>query len=243
MSAAGQLTDAELAAEALSIDPDRSNIIVLTGTKGSGKSEAGRVIFDAWPYDRLVLDVTGDARPDDLATIALTAPWPAALPTPEDGGRVTAWLRVDPRSPTYVEDQDDAISLALYPRSRHCLLWVDEYGQLATAGKILKNTRLALQSSRHYNLSLLLMFPRPRQIPVITLQQADLVFIFRTPNRADRQTLADNMGFPFDRFEIAYAEAMRISPHAFLLWAPKLNGGTLFICPPLPIAEAHGPAA
>lgn len=237
------LADLQLAAEALTIDPDRSNIIVCTGTKGSGKSEGARTIFDGWPYTRAVLDVTGDARPDDPATIALAAPFPSKLPLPDDGSRGTFWLRVDPRSDTYVEDQDDAVGLCLFPRDETVLLWVDEYGQLATAGKILKNTRLALQSSRHYHLSLLLCFPRPKQIPVITLQQADLVLIFRTPNKDDRETLAKNMGFPFDKFEAAYHETMRRSPHAFLLWAPKLNGGTLFSCPPLPLTNHHGPRA
>ncbi|HEY2043695.1 MAG TPA: hypothetical protein VGH11_13530, partial [Jatrophihabitans sp.] len=98
------VTDDELAARALEIDPDRSNIVVCVGMKGSGKSEVARVIFDQWPYDRAVIDVTGDARPLDPTTRVMTTPWPATLPKPDkdrDEKRITAWLRVNPRSDTY----------------------------------------------------------------------------------------------------------------------------------------------
>lgn len=234
----------EQAARALEIDPDRSNIIVCVGRKGSGKSEAARTIFESWPYDRVVIDVTGDARPHDPELIVYTAPFPAQLPDPEvehGRGRVTVWARVNPQSPTYFEDQDDALNLALHPRHRNTLVWVDEYAQLATAAKIPPNLRLALQSSRHYHTSMLLCFPRPKYVPVITFQQADKILIYRLPNRDDREVLAKNMGYPFDRFERHYAATMRRDPHAFLLW--DSNQGLLVGLPPLPLARTHGPRA
>jgi hypothetical protein len=241
------VNDAERqAALALSIDPDRSNIILCVGTKGSGKSEAARQFFDSWPYDRLVIDVTGDARPEDPATIVVTAPFGAAMPEPDPEAdppqvRVTVWARVDPRSPTYREDQDDALNLALYPRHRKSLAWVDEYGELATQAKMLGNTKLLIQSSRHYHASLLLCCPRPRFIPTLTIAQADLILIFRTPNADDREAIAKNMGYPLPAFEAAYAKTMRRHRHAFLLW--DRNQGVLIGLPPLPIEAPHGPRA
>jgi hypothetical protein len=238
------LSDDERAARALEVDPDRSNIIVCVGTKGSGKSEVARVIFEQWPYDRAVIDVTGDARPTDPTTRVMTTPWPATLPAadPDKGEqRVTAWLRVNPRSDTYEEDQDQALGLGLYPRHRNTLLWVDEYAQMATAAKIPPNLKLALQSSRHYHLTLVLCFPRPKYVPVLTISQADKVFIFRTPNKSDRETLADNMGFPKDLFERAYLDTMAGPEHAFLLWDSVQK--RLFSCAPLPLEQTHGPRA
>jgi len=242
----GATRDAARAAHALEIDPDRSSIICAIGQKGSGKSEALRTIFDAWPYDRIVIDVSGDARPTDPDTVTLTkgrrTDLPSQLPDPPEGQRrVTAWVRLDPRRSTYIDDQDDALGLALYPRHRNTLAWVDEYAQMATPTKLGPNLRLALQSSRHYHCSLLLAFPRPRFVPVLTLAQADKVFIFRVPHRGDRELIAQNIGYPVPDFERSYAETMARDPHAFLLWDSRQN--LLIGCPPLPLAQTHGPRA
>lgn len=239
--------DAAAAAAALEIDPDRSNILVFVGRKGSGKSEAARQVWDAWPYHRVVIDITGDARPDDPATITVTAPVPAQLPKPEPGPdgatarRSTVWVRIDPRRQNHVADQDDALRLALYPRHVNTLLWVDEYAAMATATAIGPNLRLALQSSRHYHMSLLLAFPRPRFVPRMTFEQADRIFIFRTPDRGDRETIARNIGYPTGLFEQHYTETMRRHQHAYLLW--DANQHVLISCPPLPLATTHGPRA
>lgn len=240
------LEGARAAAAALEINPDRSNILVFIGRKGSGKSEAARQVWNAWPYTRAVIDINGDARPDDPTTVTITAPIPAQLPEPQPDERgvtrpVTAWVRIDPRRDNYIADQDDALALGLYPRHRNTLVWVDEYAQMATANAIGPNLRLALQSSRHYHLSLLLAFPRPRFVPRITFEQADRVFIFRTPDRGDRDTIAANIGYPTGLFEAHYQDTMRRHEHAFLLY--DANQHVLISCPPLPLTETHGPAA
>ena len=234
--------DSDVAASALEVDPDRSSIIVAIGTKGSGKSQALREIFDAWPHDRYVIDVTGDARPDDPHTVPITVPMPAALPQPPEGQRrTTAWVRISPKSPNFTGEQDDALALGLYPRHRNVLVWVDEYAMMATATKIEPNLRLALASSRHYHLSMLLAFPRPVFVPRITLAQADKVFIFRTPDVDDREVIAKNIGVPVREFDPVYRETMARDPHAFLLWDSRLRA--LVSCPPLPLRGTHGPRA
>jgi hypothetical protein len=245
-----------IAAAALEVDPDRSNIILLVGTKGSGKSEAARVIFDAWPYDRVMVDITGDARPDDPATIAVSQPFPPALPEPDeespDPNRVTIWARLDPRrgrerapgQPGWTMldlDHDDVMALGLYPRNKKILLLIDEYGRAATATKIPPNVDLGLMSSRHYNLTLVLCCPRPKRIPVLTIEQADKVIIYDTPNPDDRETLAKNMGYPVKLFEEHYEATMRRGPHSFLVWDKRQK--VLVGCPALPLARTHGPSA
>lgn len=238
-------SDAARAAAALEVDPGRSNIILCVGTKGSGKSEAARLIEASWPLDRVVIDITGDARPDDPDTIALTAPFPASMPEHVDErgrptpGRVTVWARINPRSSTLPLDHEQALALGLYPQRRPALVMVDEYGMMATAGKVEPNLRLALMSSRHYHLTLLLCCPRPRHIPVITIEQADKVLVFDTPNADDREVLAKNMGYPVKLFEEHYHETMRRERHSFLLFDKRQH--VLVSCPPLPLTQHHGP--
>jgi len=238
----GAVRDAARVAAALELDPDRSTIAVAIGMKGHGKSEVLREIFNAWPYDRIVIDVTGDARPADPNLVVITAPITTQLPAPAEGQhRVTAWVRLDPRRDNYIKDQDDALGLGLYPRHRNTCIWVDEYAQMATPnlGKDNANLKLALQSSRHYHVTLLLAFPRPTFVPVLTLAQADRVFIFKTPDITDRERIATNIGFPKREFEARYAETMARDKHAFLLWDSQQ--GVLISCPPIPLKETHGP--
>lgn len=236
------MTDEDIALSALEVDPDRSNVMLFVGTKGSGKSAAAREIFDAWPYDRVVIDPSGDARPDDPLTQPFTAPFPSQLPEPDpdhDEKRVTAWARVSPQSATFEHDMDQALGLGLYPRHRNVLVWEDEYGLTGTAHRVAPNMKLALLSSRHYYLTLLLACPRPRHIPVLTIQQADKVFIFRLPDPDDREVVAKNAGIPLPLFERQYFDAQRRDRHAFLLW--DTHQQALVNCPPLPNVKARGP--
>lgn len=239
------MTDDELLDAMLDIDPDRSNIILAVGKKGSGKSEGMHQIFNAWPYDRGVLDITGDACPDggpDVVT-AVTAPFkPLNDYRKQPGDRLTLWIRISPQQEekAFLAAEDEAIKLGLFPQRNPFLLWIDEYGRMfkkgAGAGP---NLSLALQSSRHYGpLSMLLPCPRPRHIDPLTIQQADLVFIYELANADDREVIAKNIGYPLADFERAYFANQARGKHSFLLYNAKLN--RMFDCPPLPITKSHG---
>jgi hypothetical protein len=238
------LTDPEMIAAAREIDAGRSTIILACGKKGRGKSEAIRQVFDAWPFNRAIIDVTGDARPDDPTTVAIGMPAPVDLNhyrnRADDNGRLTLWVRVTPQQPErdFVQQQDDAVRLGLYPQDDPFLLIVDEYGRMVPNGRAGPNMSLALESSRHYNLSLGLACPRPRLIGQITIMQADLVLIYELPNFDDREFIAKNIGFPVHLFERAYALNQRRGPHAHLMWDARQS--RLFDCGPLPIARSHG---
>lgn len=236
--------DMELARQVLTIDPTRSTIVLLLGTKGRGKSSAARQIFDEWPADRVVVDPTGNARPDDPDTVALTAPFPSQIPAPgRDQKRSTVWARIDPGSPTYEHDEAAATSMALHPRSRPKLIWRDEFGQGSSAHKISGPDRTLLHSSRHYHISALLVSQRPRHIPVLAPMQADLILMWTLPNPDDREVIAKNAGIPLPVLERAYHANQRRGPHAFLLWSRNPAPGVLIDCPPLPDIAARGPKA
>lgn len=244
------MSDQDVIAEALTMDANRSTIVLILGMKGRGKSAAARMLFDAWPADRVVIDPTGDARPDDPATIAMTAPFPSQLPEPElhpeDGGppqtRVTVWARINPGSETLQFDQDQAMGMALHPRRKHKLIWRDEFGLGVSPQTTLANDRTLLMSSRHYNASALLVTPRPRFIPTLAISQSDKVLMFALPNPKDREHIADNAGIPTRVIEREYAYAQReLGHHAFLLIDRRQHA--LLACPPLPGITARGPAA
>jgi hypothetical protein len=238
--------DNELAAQALTIDPTRSTIVLLLGMKGRGKSSAARKIFDAWPLDRLVVDPTGNARPDDPDTVALAAPFPSQLPEPDEHAdppqtRVTVWARINPGSPTLKFDQDQATNMALHPRSRRKLIWRDEFGLGTSAQTTSDADRTLLMSSRHYNVTALLVVQRPRNIPVLALSQADLVLVWSLPNPDDREHVAKNAGIPVSLFERQYADNQRRGRHSYLLFDREHD--VLLNCPQLPGVEARGPKA
>lgn len=242
------MTDEDLAAEALTIDPNRSTIVLILGMKGRGKSAAARTLFDAWPHDRVVIDPTGDARPDDPYTIALTAPFPSQLPEPDpdppDGPpqtRVTVWARINPGSETLAFDQDQAMGMALHPRRKRKLIWRDEFGLGVSAQTMLPNDRNLLMSSRHYNASALLVSPRPRHIPILAISQADKILMFALPNPKDRAHIAENAGIPVRVLDREYEHNQRRHQHAYLLIDRQHD--TLLNCPPLPGVQARGPAA
>lgn len=240
------MNDEALAREALTIDPSRSSIVLLLGMKGRGKSSAARLLFDAWPADRVVIDPTGNARPDDPATLALTAPFPSQLPQPDTQTdppqtRATVWARINPLSPTMASDQSDATTMALHPRHRHKLIWRDEFGLGVSAHTMTDADRTLLMSSRHYNASALLVVQRPRNVPVLALSQADLVLVWSLPNPADREHVAKNCGVSVPLFEREYHHNQRRDRHAFLL-LDRANDA-LLNCPPLPGVKARGPKA
>lgn len=214
------------------IDPRRATHIAIFGRKGSGKSVLARRFWDSYPFDRLVIDPTGDVDPGDPKARNLSTPLPHRWPISVDNReRVTLRFAADPGSATYEEDLDHAAGLAF--SHGHCLLWVDEIGELTSASRTPPAMRRILHQSRHRALSTLFCGPRPIDINPLVINQADYLAIFHLPNPADRKRVADNMGYELAELEEAHAELVE---HGYLWW--DAVNRELEVRPPIPQGRA-----
>jgi hypothetical protein len=202
------------------IDPNKGAHILAVGRKGQGKSVLCRHLFDSFPYDRLVVDITGDVRADlrreGMPFTDLTDPLPVRLPVDLDGNSQTFVYVPDVGAPDYLDNIDRAIGLALLA-GKTCL-WIDEVGEVTRAGVTPPNFRRALHHGRHKQLTLILAGPRPVDIDVLCVSQADHVFVFHLPNPADRKRVAENIGWPPKLFDTAVHD---LGDHEFLWWCTK----------------------
>jgi hypothetical protein len=224
----------------MDLDPDGSPMFVSAwGKKKSGKSYLNRLIFQSWPYDRLVIDVNGNADPGEDAE-RITEPLPAKFPAPAAGvgerrRPQSLHYRAHPGSATYREDLDRAVGLALYPQDHRCLLWAGEVGELMPNGRPGPHMRTLLQQNRHYNVTALFDGPRPVFVDPLTIAQSDLVAIFKLPNPSDRRRIAEEIGFPPKEFDAECFKTWRRGGHWFLLWDSERE--TLYRHEPLPSDE------
>lgn len=220
-------------------DPRKAFFIFASGKKGWGKSHYCRAWWDAYPYDKLVIDVTGDVRDDfnregvayeQLDAAVLPVRFPASMD--EDNPYVTAVYNPDMGSPTAVDDMDRACGLMLRGRGHPGMLWVDEFGALTRKNYTPPNTRRMLHHGRHHDLTLLLACPRPRDVDTLGIAQADLVVTGRTPNVYDRETIANNIGYDVGEFDQINASLTSRGRH----WhtAYDATEDQLYIMPPLP---------
>ncbi|MFD9053279.1 hypothetical protein [Streptomyces zaomyceticus] len=220
----------------MALDPVKGGHVFISGKKGQGKSVLARRLFDTYPYDRLVLDVTGDLtadfRRDGLQFTKLT---PDALPLTfpkrhDDDRPTTAVLAPDMGDEgTAMDQMDRALGLAL--DNRRTLVWVDEVGALTRVGKTPPNLRRALHHGRHRQLFLLLCGPRPIDVDPLCISQADIVATFRTPNPRDRQRIAENIGWPPIKFDQAVHQ---LGTHEYLWFDATAPEEELLHMPPLP---------
>lgn len=220
------------------LNPDLNQLLLVIGRKGSGKSMNARELFRGWPYiDKFVIDPHGDADPgDDLGTVTYTT-LPDSLPTPKKGEYVVARWIADPRSPTYREDLDRAVGLALYPQDRRRLLWIDEAAEVFPANRIGPYARQLLQQSRHYYTSAVLCCPRPINIDPLCIAQADRVMVYDLPHPRDRERVAASIGVPPATLAGELDELRRRGDHWFLMYDARAH--ELYRCPPLPLSGSH----
>jgi hypothetical protein len=225
-------------------------LILCVGKKRSGKSILGKVIFASYPGDRVVLDVAGDDGPGDNAEEAaqlhihqlhgtvdeLPRRWPEHLREEGPDGRpapMTLRYTPDAGSPTFLEDMDAVVGLALRQGAREhdkghvgAALLIHEIGVVAPAGQTKPHMRRALMHNRHNHLTVIMCGPRPMTIDPLVVQQADLVYIFELLNPADRRRLAETMGWhPADLDE----DVLTLRRHEYLRYdanedAPQTPG-------------------
>jgi hypothetical protein len=223
------------------LDPAKPNHVTIVGRKGSGKSVLAQLFWDSYPFDRLVVDPTGDVDTRDPNTIALHTPlphrWPA--PNPLKDERQTLRFVPDMGAATYVQDMDHAVGLAFNHGGEHkrgphrrALLWVDEVGELTDANRTPPAMRRVLHQSRHRGLSTLFCGPRPIDINKLVITQADYIGVFPLPDFDDRRRLAKVMGYDLEDFEAAHRDLLDRGPHWYLWYIAR--SGELELRPPIP---------
>lgn len=229
----------------LELDPSVPQWVTIVGRKGSGKSYLGRRFFDGYPGDRMLIDPNGDVDLSDLdePVERLTKPfpdrWPIAVDVDDMGERrrrSTVVYVPDPRSPTFVEDMDAVVGLAMVKGD--CLLWVDEGGMLTRGSYTPPNTRWLLHQGRHHRVSFMPCQPRSKDINPLYFHQADYVACFDLPHRGDRERIAANIGYEPRDFDAAHEAIWRPGPTdagkwtGFLWWDSVRQ--LMTACPPLP---------
>lgn len=213
------------------IDPGKATHFVAVGRKGSGKSVLAERLWRSYPFDRIVIDPTGDVDTHDPKTVQLSVPLPHRWPggfNPKE--RTTLRFVPDMGAATYVQDMDAAVQLA-FTHGR-CLLWLDEVGEITTANNTPPAMRRVLHQSRHRKLSTLFCGPRPIDINKLVITQADYIGVFPLPDFDDRKRLAKVMGYPIPEFEEAHEDLLSRPKHWFLWYAAAT--GELELRPPIP---------
>jgi len=214
------------------LDANKSSLVLLVGRKGEGKSVIARNLYRSYPYDKLAIDVNGDADPGPDAE-PLRPPLPWSFPVDQDGRPRNLHYRADPKSATYRDDLDRAIGLALFPQDRRSMVWLDEIGEVTTGNTTPPHLRLLLMQSRHHGpASALMCGPRPMNIDPLCVSQADRIYIFDLPNPADRQRLAENMGYPPARLNAELEETLRRGRFWHLVYDAETH--TMYRMPPVP---------
>lgn len=219
-------------------DPDKGVFFFISGKKGSGKSVVARRVFDGYPYDKIVIDPTGDITQDladegiEFERIPRDA-IPVKLPRREEDAPFRIFTFVpDMGAETAVDDMDRVLGLALNAPGP-VAVWVDEMGTYSKVNATPPNLRRALHHGRHDQLTLIQACPRPMNIDVLCIAQADVVVTFRTPNRADRKRIAEEIGIPEDEFS-EYVLALKAYEHCWFDALANEGVGEMQIRPPLP---------
>jgi hypothetical protein len=221
------------------IDPDKGAHIIAVGRKRQGKSHLARRLFDSYPYDSMILDVTGDIWADFVADgtaddpnvklVKLTAPLPARLPEPDEEGRRQVFvISPDMGDADAMDDLDRCVGLAM--RRGRMLLWIDEVGIVSPVGQTGPNMRRYLHHGGHHFMTGIACGPRPVLIDPLQLSQADHAFVFPLSNPADRRRVADSIGWDPKAFD---AGVQGLKKYEFLQWSAD-NGNELLHMPPLP---------
>lgn len=234
-------------------DPDEGAMISAFGPKKFGKSHLCEAYFRAYPYDRLVIDPSGDVDVSHQFTVDAPA-WPFRVWT-EAGKRRCVFEGRWPEpadnaypSIRYVVDQTDADWLlkvdtlvGYFSNLRHELgsdegpyrpkcIWLDEVGEIALEGsRCPPRVNAMLHHLRHMKVTSLNAGPRPVGVNTLVLSNADLVAMFSVPHELDRDRLAGSLGVPRSELSPLLDNLDRHEYVAFLL-----DGRSVEINPPMP---------
>lgn len=191
--------------EARQPQPHKPSQISILGKKGYGKTELGWLLFESYPYDRLLVDPNSDIKADPETTEDLDeipARWPSHRF--ERGERNTLRYVPDFGAHDYLDEIDRAIGMAYaHGPTVPTAVFVDEAHEALPAGRTPPHARRALRQGRHQDLTLIFATPRPMTCDPLMISQADWVYIFKLPHPADRKRVAENIGWDPKDFDEA----------------------------------------
>ncbi len=199
------------------LNPHKATQIAVVGKKGSGKTELAYLLFESYPYDRILVDPNSDIKvPEDTEELETggLARWPTADPLDRNRRRTFRYVP-DFGAGDYVEDLDRVVGMAYtHPRT---LLFIDEAHEAAPAGRTPPHMRRALRQGRHRQLSSIYVTPRPLTVDALMLSNADWVYVFKLPNPNDRRRVAETIGWdPRDFDDAVHA----LGPYEYLRHGP-----------------------
>lgn len=215
----------------MNLDPEGNLIASAFGRKGSGKTTWNRRLYQSYPFAKLCIDVNGNADPgpESKRIYSIERKMPRLE---QDKPAPDLHYVADPGSPSYRDDLDRAVGMAMYPTDQLSLVWCGEVGELTTGSRTGPHLRRLLMQSRHYHTSALFDGPRPMDIDPLVYGQSDYVAVFDLPNPDDRDKLAKTIGFPAQQFRAECDETFRRGEFWHLLWVSASK--RLYRCPPLP---------
>lgn len=194
------------------LDTSKGMILVFQGKKRSGKSVLALYTFRSFPGDKLVIDIAADDGPTgpgvteitgSLATGDLDDVWPEYRR--EDDHPMIVRYVPNPKSPTFIEDIDAVVGMAIEhsTKEKPVMLLIHEQGVAAKANSTKPHMTAALMHNRHHGLNLLLCMPRAMNVEPLSLAQADLVYTFEQPSKADRARTAETIGWDLGEYTAA----------------------------------------
>lgn len=216
-------------------------IIGAFGAAGSGKSVLMDYLWRRWQRDRLAIDPTHDWLPAGAkVTHQELEVWPVAEGYDERRQRQSLVYRPDTGNGAWRDDMDRAVGVTLtHARrtGRPTLLVLDEVGEMAINPQAtLPHLRRVLYTGRHYDVNVIGGGPRPVDIPKLFLQQCRYVAMFRLPNPADRERIADMMGFPRELIHELHGQL----PAFGFVWLDTREVEA-YVYDPIPIGRAKRP--
>jgi hypothetical protein len=216
-------------AELFLLDPRRSNFVAIVGRKGSGKSTLARRFFNGYPFDKVVIDVTGDEGAAVPGVQEIRDPLPLRWPTNADRTPTVLRYQPDMGSATVLEDTDVIFRWAMTHQKRSAV-WVDENESIMPVQRTPANALRLLHQGRHRNVTLIVTQIRPVHVNRLVFSQADYVAVYQVPDPDDRKTIAKSIGWPPREFdELVHG----LAPYEFLWY--DAHAHELAHCDPIPV--------
>jgi energy-coupling factor transporter ATP-binding protein EcfA2 len=175
------------------IDFQQGHHVSILGPTGSGKTYLAKALL---PRRRYVVVLSNKKRDPEMTQLVFwrryvrERNWPPSKP-PQEQPRVVLWP--DYNDPSDMDNQRDVFRRAL--RSFHhtggWAVYIDEVDYLSRDLGLADELESLWRQGRTLNVSVIGATQRPAGVPLAMYSQAQHLFVFRTPDRRDRDRLSE----------------------------------------------------